>query len=55
MNCFDILDIQGLGKLSEGDKNFIEGKLTFEECKKALDKMTNGESPGCDGLTVDFY
>ena len=29
--------------------------MTVAECKKALDRMKNGKSPGCDGISVDFY
>jgi hypothetical protein len=37
------------------DKDYCEGVLTIDECTKAIKDMKNGKSPGCDGLTVDWY
>ena len=42
-------------KLCNADRKKCEGLLTIEECKKALDSMQNGKSPGCDGITAEFY
>ena len=42
-------------KLSDEENNQIEGKLTLEECPKALKSMANGKSPGEDGFIVEFY
>ena len=42
-------------KLTEEQRDFCEGNLTFEECAKSLKAMLNGKSPGSDGYTVDFY
>ena len=41
--------------MSVEDKLGCEGKVTLDECKSALDRMQKGKSPGCDGLTVNFY
>ena len=32
-----------------------EGKVTQEECLKALNKFKNEKSPGTDGLQAEFY
>ena len=32
-----------------------EGKLTKEECEKALSFFKTNKSPGNDGITVEFY
>ena len=32
-----------------------EGKITREECKRALNEMGIGKSRGSDGLTSEFY
>ena len=50
-----LLNIENLLVLSETDKQCCEGDVTIEECKSALDRMQIGKSPGCDGLTVEFY
>ena len=44
-----------LPKLSEDQRDVIEGKLTLEECRKALMSLRCGKSPGEDGFTVEFY
>ena len=49
---FDNLNIT---KLSTGQRNFCEQPLTISECKKAIDKLSSGKSPGSDGFTADFY
>lgn len=51
----NMLNVEGLGILSENEKEQCEGPLTVEEVKRALDRMQSGKSPGCDGLTSDFY
>ena len=42
-------------KLSDVEKESLEGLLTKHECKKAPDKLATGKSPGVDGLTSEFY
>ena len=42
-------------KLSDADRDRIEGPLSYEECKKALDTFQNNKAPGEDGFTVEFY
>ena len=42
-------------KLSDTDKDSLEGQLTPSECKKALQQLAVGKTPGMDGLTSDFY
>ena len=42
-------------KLSDEQKNSLEGNLSFKECGESLKLMKNGKSPGSDGFTVDFY
>ncbi len=41
--------------LSGEEKELCEGLITEEEYHQFLKSMQNGKSPGCDGLTVDFY
>ena len=41
--------------LSDENANICEGKITEQECKKALNEMGIGKSPGSDGLTSEFY
>ncbi len=42
-------------RLAYDDKEDCEGILTMEECTKAIKDMPNGNSPGNDGFTVDWY
>lgn len=44
-----------LPKLMENQRDVLEGKLTLEECRKALTCLRCGKSPGEDGFTVEFY
>ena len=42
-------------ELSPENKESCDGLLDINECKVSLDKMANNKSPGCDGLTAEFY
>ena len=42
-------------KLSPEQRAFCAGELTAEECKRALDAMVSGRSPGLDGFPAEFY
>ena len=44
-----------LPKLSGDQKDLLEGKLTLEECRRALMCLRCGKSPGEDGFSVEFY
>ena len=41
--------------LSEEAKFSLEGPLTLQEIKLALQNMQNNKSPGTDGFTVEFF
>ena len=42
-------------KLSNEDKEELEGPLTLDECKNVLEIFQENKSPGEDGFTVEFY
>ena len=42
-------------KLSDEDRDSLEGSLRYEECKNVLESFQNDKSPGEDGFTVEFY
>ena len=42
-------------QLSEEMASKCEGKMTLDECTKALLTMQNNKSPGSDGLTTEFF
>ena len=42
-------------KLTDEDRDRMEGPLSYEECKKALDTIQNSKAPGEHGFTVEFY
>ena len=41
-------------KLSEEERLSYEGRITIEECVKALDTLENGKTPGNDGIPAEF-
>jgi len=41
-------------KLSDEDREEIEGPLTLDECKRVLELFQENKSPGEDGFTVNF-
>jgi exonuclease III len=45
---------QTLPKLTDMEADQLEGLITLAEASNALKNMTNGKSPGSDGITVDF-
>ena len=53
--CMEYLKQINTPKLSDEDKLVCEGKVSMEECWSALQSMSNGKSPGSDGLTREFY
>ena len=44
-----------LNKLTDDDREQMEGEITEQECLSTLKNMSNGKSPGIDGFTVEFY
>ena len=42
-------------KLSATEKAICDSPLTLFECSRALKGLRNNKSPGCDGLSVEFY
>ena len=53
--CLEYLKQINTPKLRDEDKLVCEGKFSVEECWSALESMSNGKSPGSDGLTREFY
>ena len=44
-----------ISKLTIEDREKMEGHLSLEECRKALDTFEGDKTPGEDGFTVEFY
>ena len=44
-----------LRPLSSNQTEFMSGPVTKQECLTALLKMSNNNSPGLDGFSVEFY
>ena len=42
-------------KLTENQKQSLEGKISLPELTSALKRMKNNKSPGSDGFTADFF
>ena len=51
----DLFKNENITKLSDKEKNSIEGKLTLKEVASALKNMKNDKSPGLDGFTSEFF
>ena len=51
----DFVHTVQLPKLSDDDKENLEGELTIEECCSILKTFNFGKSPGEEGFTVEFY
>ena len=49
------IDSLKIPRLSNEDRDSLEGPLTYEECKNVLDSFQNDKSPGINGFTVEFY
>ena len=47
--------IQDGPKLCEGQKQSLEGEITYKEALDALKKMQNDKSPGSSGYTNEFF
>jgi hypothetical protein len=47
--------VDTLPKLSNEESAMMEGYITLEEASSVLKNMSNGKSPGTDGMTVDFF
>ena len=41
-------------KLTENQKELTKGLISYNECLKALKSLSNGKTPGQDGITTDF-
>ena len=46
---------QNINQLSNDDKEICDGLLTVDECKHAIFTMKKNKSPGCDGISIEFY
>lgn len=44
-----------LPKLSDDERDSLDGPLRFDECKKVLETFQSDKSPGEDGFTAEFY
>ena len=44
-----------LPRLSDEERDNMEGLLTYEECKKVLETFQKDKSPGGHGFTIECY
>jgi exonuclease III len=47
--------VSTLPKLTQEEAAMLEGYITVDEAGQVLKNMSNGKSPGTDGMTVDFF
>ena len=52
--CFEYLSRINMPSLTQVESDSCEGLLTKRECWEALSLMTNGKSPGNNGLMKEF-
>ena len=50
-----IEQLQGLKTLSQVEREACEQQITLDECYKTMKFFQNNKSPGCDGLSKEFY
>ena len=41
--------------LRDEERDNLEGPLTYDKCRKALETFQNDKAPGEDGFTIEFY
>ena len=41
--------------LSDSERHECEGEITLDEVRSAIKYFANDKSPGCDGVTAEFY
>ena len=44
-----------LPKISDDEREALEGLLSFDECKEILESLNDNNSPSEDGFTVEFF
>ena len=42
-------------KISDDEWEALEGILSFDKCKEALESLNDNKSPGEDGFSVEFF
>jgi exonuclease III len=47
--------IEHVPRLTEFERNSLEGMITLVEASQALKNMNNGKSPGSDGFSAEFF
>ena len=51
----DFIDHLEIPKLTDEERDSIEGPITLIECKAVIDTFQANKTPGEDGFTVEFY
>lgn len=47
--------LQGLPQLADGQRQKLDGVLSYEEISKAASELNTGKAPGLDGLPAEFF
>ena len=55
VECDEFTQHLEIPKLSDQDRDSLEGRLSYEECKKISETFQNDKAPGEDGFTAEFY
>ena len=51
----DFIRSVDLPSLSENRKDVCGGEVSVQECERAINNIKSNESPGEDGLPIEFY
>lgn len=51
----DFIEDLHIPKLTDEERDRIDGPITLQDCKLALDTFQANKTPGEDGFTVEFY
>ncbi len=47
--------LRKFSKLTDDQRQWLDADIQLDEISEAVNKLSNGRSPGIDGLTSEFY
>ncbi len=47
--------LRKISKLTDDQRQWLDADIQLDEISEAVNKLSNGGSPGIDGLTSEFY
>ncbi len=47
--------LRKISKLTDDQRQWLDADIQLDEISEAVNKLSNGRSPGIDGFTYEFY